>query len=150
MVLVHNFLLTNDHIETWVWKSTEMKFLTFKVMCNFFSLALLFVILQSFIWFSRGYLPNTDISCRPPFHHFLPSFLCCVVFCKWNIHFFILGWTHKNFRFISGHPTDSPLKVKKVWIWQPGGQHLRYLVCHFESQPVYAKNFFWWITKLHS
>ena len=103
MVLVQNYLLTNNHTETWVWKSTEMKFLTFKVKCNFFSLVLLFAILRFFIWFSReaGYLPSTDISSRPPFHRFLPSFLCCLVFSKWNIHFFILGCTHKNFLFRS-------------------------------------------------
>ena len=41
-------------------------------------------------WVSWGYLPNTDISCRPQFRCFLPSFLCCYVFSKWNIYFFIL------------------------------------------------------------
>ena len=30
------------------------------------------------------------VSCRPQFRRFLPSFLCCFVFSKWNIHFFIL------------------------------------------------------------
>ena len=29
--------------------------------------------------------------------------------------------------------TDSPLKVKKVRIWQLDGQHFSYLVCHFQS-----------------
>ena len=32
----------------------------------------------------------TDISCRPHFCCFLPSFLCCYLFSKCNIHFFIL------------------------------------------------------------
>ena len=40
--------------------------------------------------------------------------------------------------FGSGHPTDSPLKVKKVWIWWSGGRHFCYLVRHFESSPVHA------------
>ena len=38
----------------------------------------------------------------------------------------------------SGHLTNSPLKVKKVWIWQSGGWHIRYSVCHFESLLVCA------------
>ena len=38
----------------------------------------------------------------------------------------------------SGHPTGSPLKVKKVWIWQLGGRQFRYLVRYFESSPVHA------------
>ena len=42
----------------------------------------------------------------------------------------------------SDHPTGSPLKVKKVWIWQLGGRQFRYLVCYFESSPVHAKFFF--------
>ena len=46
--------------------------------------------LQSFIWVSWGYLPSTDTMCRPQFCCFLPSFLCCYVFSKWNIYFFIL------------------------------------------------------------
>ena len=46
--------------------------------------------LQSFTWVSWGYLPSTDISCRPHFRRFLPSFLCCYLFSKCNIHFFIL------------------------------------------------------------
>ena len=46
--------------------------------------------LQSFIWVSWGYLPSTDTMCRPQFYCFLPSFLCCYVFSKWNIYFFIL------------------------------------------------------------
>ena len=46
--------------------------------------------LWSFTWVSWGYLPSTDISCRPHFRHFLPSFLCCYLFSKCNIHFFIL------------------------------------------------------------
>ena len=46
--------------------------------------------LQSFTWAFWGYLPSTDISCRPQFCHFLPSFLCCYLFSKWNIHLFIL------------------------------------------------------------
>ena len=50
----------------------------------------------------------------------------------------------------SGHTADSPLKVKKVWIWRSGGPHFCYLVCHFESSPGPAKTFFRWITKLHS
>ena len=53
--------------------------------------------LESFLWslwsftcVSWRYLPSTDISCRPHFHCFLPSFLCCYLFSKCNIHFFIL------------------------------------------------------------
>ena len=46
--------------------------------------------LWSFTWVSWGYLPSTDISCRPHFRRFLPSFLCCYLFSKCNIHFFIL------------------------------------------------------------
>ena len=46
--------------------------------------------LRSFTWVSWGYLPSTDISCRPHFRRFLPSFLCCYLFSKCNIHFFIL------------------------------------------------------------
>ena len=46
--------------------------------------------LRSFTWVSWWYLPSTDISSRPHFRHFLPSFLCCYLFSKWNIHFFIL------------------------------------------------------------
>ena len=42
----------------------------------------------------------------------------------------------------SGHPTGSPLKVKKVWIWQLGGRQFCYLVRYFESSPVHAKFFF--------
>ena len=38
----------------------------------------------------------------------------------------------------SGHPIDSPLKVKKDWIWRSGGWHFRYSVCHFECSPVHA------------
>ena len=34
---------------------------------------------------------------------------------------------------------DSPLKVKKGWIWQSVGQHFHYLVHHFEFSLVYAK-----------
>ena len=37
-----------------------------------------------------GYLLSTDILCRPQFRRFLPSLLCCYVFSKWNIYFFIL------------------------------------------------------------
>ena len=32
MILVQNFMLIRNHIETWVWKSTEMKLFTFKVL----------------------------------------------------------------------------------------------------------------------
>ena len=46
--------------------------------------------LWSFTFVSWQYLPSTDISCRPHFHCFLPSFLCCYLFSKCNIHFFIL------------------------------------------------------------
>ena len=46
--------------------------------------------LQSFTWVSWGYFLSTDISCRPHFRRFLPSFLCCYLFSKCNIHFFIL------------------------------------------------------------
>ena len=46
--------------------------------------------LWSFTWVSWGYLPRPDMSCRPHFPHFLPSFLCCYLFSKCNIHFFIL------------------------------------------------------------
>ena len=46
--------------------------------------------LRSFTWVSWGYLPSTDIPCRPHFRRFLPSFLCCYLFSKCNIHFFIL------------------------------------------------------------
>ena len=46
--------------------------------------------LRSFTWVSWGYLPSTDISCRPHFRRFIPSFLCCFLFSKWNIYFFIL------------------------------------------------------------
>ena len=42
----------------------------------------------------------------------------------------------------SGHPTDSPIKVKKGQIWRSVGRHFCYLVCHFESSLVYAKTFF--------
>ena len=46
--------------------------------------------LRSFTWVSWGYLPSADISCRPQFRRFLPSFLCCYLFSKWNIYFSIL------------------------------------------------------------
>ena len=46
--------------------------------------------LRSFTWVYWWYLPSTDISCRPHFRYFLPSFLCCYLFSKCNIHFFIL------------------------------------------------------------
>ena len=46
--------------------------------------------LQSFTWVSWGYLPITDILCRPQLCRFLSSFLCCYVFSKWNIYFFVL------------------------------------------------------------
>ena len=46
--------------------------------------------LRSFTCVFWGYLPSTDISCRPHFRHFLPSFLCCYVFSKCKIHSFIL------------------------------------------------------------
>ena len=46
--------------------------------------------LRSFTWVSWGYLPSIDISCRPHFHRFLPSFLCCYLFSKCNKNFFIL------------------------------------------------------------
>ena len=46
--------------------------------------------LQYFTWVSCGYLPRTDISCRPQFRRFLSSFICCYVFSKWNKYFFIL------------------------------------------------------------
>ena len=32
MILVQNFMLIKNHIETWVWKSTEMKLFTVKVL----------------------------------------------------------------------------------------------------------------------
>ena len=44
---------------------------------------LLLIILRSlryFTWVSWGYLPSTDILCRPQFHRFLPCFLCCYLF----------------------------------------------------------------------
>ena len=44
----------------------------------------------SFTCVSWGYFPSADISFRPQFRHFLPSFLCCYLFSKWNIYFFIL------------------------------------------------------------
>ena len=37
-----------------------------------------------------GYLPSTDILCKPHFRRFLSSILCCYLLSKWNIHFFIL------------------------------------------------------------
>ena len=46
--------------------------------------------LRSFTWVSWGYLPSIDISCRPHFHRFLSSFLCCYLFSKCNKNFFIL------------------------------------------------------------
>ena len=46
--------------------------------------------LWSFTWVSWGYLPSTDISCRPHFRCFLTLFLCYYLLSKWNIHFFIL------------------------------------------------------------
>ena len=52
--------------------------------------------LESFLWslwsftcVSWRYLPSTDISYRPHFRCFLP-FLCCYLFSKCNINFFIL------------------------------------------------------------
>ena len=44
----------------------------------------------SFTWMSWQYLLNTDISCRPHFQYFLPSFLCYYLFSKCNSYFFIL------------------------------------------------------------
>ena len=32
MILVQNFMLIKNHIETWVWKSTETKLFTVKVL----------------------------------------------------------------------------------------------------------------------
>ena len=32
MILVHNFMLIKNHIESWVWKSAEMKLFTFNVL----------------------------------------------------------------------------------------------------------------------
>ena len=46
--------------------------------------------LRSFTWVLWEYLPITDILCRPHFHRFLSSFLCCCLFSKCKIHFFIL------------------------------------------------------------
>ena len=46
--------------------------------------------LRSFTSVSWGYLLTTDISCRPQFRRFLPSFLCFYAFFKGNIYFFIL------------------------------------------------------------
>ena len=34
MILVQNFMLIKNHIETWVWKSTETKLFTSKVLQN--------------------------------------------------------------------------------------------------------------------
>ena len=34
MILVQNFMLIKNHTETWVWKSTEMKLFTSKVLQN--------------------------------------------------------------------------------------------------------------------
>ena len=51
--------------------------------------------LRSFTWVSWGYLPSTDISCRPHFRRFIPSFLCCFLFSKWNIYFFILVFSDR-------------------------------------------------------
>ena len=34
MILVQNFMLIKNRIETWVWKLTEKKLLTFKVLSN--------------------------------------------------------------------------------------------------------------------
>ena len=45
---------------------------------------------QSFTWVFWGYLNSTDKSCGPEFRRFLSSFICCYVFFKWNIYFFIL------------------------------------------------------------
>ena len=45
--------------------------------------------LRSFTRVSWAYLPSTDISCSAQFRRFL-SFLCCYLFSKWNIYFFIL------------------------------------------------------------
>ena len=39
MIVVQNFMLIKNQIEAWLWKSTEMKLLAFKV-CNFFSLTI--------------------------------------------------------------------------------------------------------------
>ena len=49
--------------------------------------------LRSFSCVSWRYLPSTDISCRPHFRCFFPSFLCCYLFSKCNIHFFILDFS---------------------------------------------------------
>ena len=51
--------------------------------------------LRSFTWVSWGYLPSTDISCRAHFRRFIPSFLCCFLFSKWNIYFFILVFSDR-------------------------------------------------------
>ena len=51
--------------------------------------------LRSFTWVSWGYLPSTDISCRAHFRRFFPSFLCCFLFSKWNIYFFILVFSDR-------------------------------------------------------
>ena len=32
MILVQNFMLIKNHVEIWVWKSTEMKLFTVKVL----------------------------------------------------------------------------------------------------------------------
>ena len=57
---------------------------------------------------------------------------------------YILFWAALTKMSSSGHhPTDSPLKMKKVRIWWSGGQHFPYLVHHFESSlSVHGINFF--------
>ena len=64
------------------------------IYLNLFSFTfLLTFVLQSsrsFIWVSWRYLASTDSSCKPQFRPFVPSFLCCYLFSKWNLYFFIL------------------------------------------------------------
>ena len=56
--------------------------------------------LRLFSWVSWRYLPSTDISCRPQFRRFLPSFLCCYVFSKWN-NIFIYFSLFRSYSFLS-------------------------------------------------
>lgn len=49
--------------------------------------------LHNILWSLRSftrvswYLTSTDILCKPQFCSFLPSFICCYLFTKWNICF---------------------------------------------------------------
>ena len=60
---------------------------------NFLTLLDTFLaIRQSFFLVFWGYLPSTDILCKPQFQCLLSSFLCCYAFSKWSIYlYFILS-----------------------------------------------------------